>query len=87
MKKIYWIGLMAVLAAGVGGYLLLRRWTGNPLRDQRLGIFFNDTEAHADWMVHNGQRCNGAPFQLPTSGYIGYLWGDLVLTGTPPPGN
>ena len=63
-------------------YWLLRRWSGNPLRDQRVLQWINDPQAHPDWAVQVGQRCGEAPFQLPTSGFIGYLWGDSFRSAT-----
>ncbi len=32
-------------------------------------------------LIHAGQRCPGAPFVLPTDGFIGYLWLDTFQIG------
>jgi len=51
------------------------------LRDQRVMSWLNEPGAHPDWAVTANQRCGQAPFALPTSGYIGYLWGDSFRPG------
>ena len=80
-KKLLMVGLVLAIAAAAGGYWLLRRWTGNPLRDQRVMEWIRTPQAHSDWSLQTGQRCGSAPFQLPTSGYIGYLWDDSFRIG------
>jgi murein DD-endopeptidase MepM/ murein hydrolase activator NlpD len=36
---------------------------------------------HLDWMIQSGERCGDAPFTLPTSGYVGFIWGDSLRLG------
>lgn len=81
MKKWIFLGLIVLAVAGVAGYWLARRWSGNPLRDERVLEWIRKPQSHPDWAVLNGQRCAAAPFQLPTSGYIGYLWDDSFRVG------
>lgn len=81
MRKFFLFGLVIAVLLGAAGYLLLRRWSGNPIRNQYLGEWFRDPRGHAEWMVQIGERCGDAPFQMPTSGYIGYLWGDSFRPG------
>jgi peptidoglycan LD-endopeptidase LytH len=84
MKKRMWIGLAALVAlaaVGVGGWWLLRHWSGSPLRDGRVLDWIRSPQSHPEWAVQAGQRCAGAPFQMPTSGYIGYLWDDSFRPG------
>lgn len=50
-------------------------------RSQRVIEFIRHPEEHPDWMVRAGQRCGDAPFQMPTDGYIGYLWDDSWKPG------
>lgn len=38
-------------------------------------------EARQKFEIHSGERCDDAPFQLPTSGIVGYLWGDSFRIG------
>jgi murein DD-endopeptidase MepM/ murein hydrolase activator NlpD len=51
------------------------------LRDQRVVTWLNEPGAHPEWAVTANQRCASAPFSIPTSGYIGYLWGDSFRPG------
>ena len=51
------------------------------LRTQRLMIWLNEPGAHPEWAVTANRRCAGAPSRSPTSGYIGYLWGDSFYVG------
>jgi len=62
------LGLAAVLVA----WIFLRPFRLTLPRLARLGQFYN----RADWRVASGERCPGAPFQFPTTGYIGFFWGD-----------
>lgn len=80
MKR-YWIILLVILAAaGMGVFWLLRRGFNSP-RDQRVTDWINNPAAHPGWALQSGDTCNGAPFQMPTSGYIGYLWDDSFYVG------
>jgi hypothetical protein len=94
-RRLLFIGLALVVLVGAAGYVLLRRWNGSSIRNQYLGEWFRDPQGHPDWAVEIGQRCGDAPFQMPTNGYIGYLWGDSfrpghshqgidIFAGTPP---
>ena len=38
-------------------------------------------ENHPEWAVQTGDRCNDAPFSMPASGYIGFLWDDSFRPG------
>ncbi len=71
-------GFLAILAAAAFIYL---RGGLLSARSQRVMEFIRHPEAHRDWMVRAGQRCGNAPFQLPTDGYIGFLWDDSWKPG------
>lgn len=43
--------------------------------------FLSDPSAHPEWRVQAGQICSGAPFQMPTSGFIGFIWDDSFRPG------
>lgn len=45
--------------------------------------WIRNSEAHADWAIHAGDRCGNAPFILPTDGFIGYLWDDRFQKNHP----
>lgn len=66
-----------LVAALVGGYFLWQwAWSGGA-RTVRLQEYLRDPAAHADWGVTALSRCPGAPLAFPTTGYIGYFWGDV----------
>lgn len=80
-KKInLWLSLAFVLAL-IGGYLFLRDLRPSAERMARLRQFWSDPEAHADWMIRAGDRCDEAPFLMPTDGFIGFLWGSSFRPG------
>jgi hypothetical protein len=47
----------------------------------RLRLWFSDPAAHPEWAINASDRCGNAPFQYPTSGYIGFMWGDSFRIG------
>jgi len=58
------------------------RWFTQP-NERALGLLgrmrgFNFDEA---WIIEPGERCNNAPFSMPTRGYIGYIWNDSFRMG------
>lgn len=71
--------LLAALAAG--GYLAYRWWRGDGRRHAMVWEYIGDPQAHADWVTRAHSRCEGAPFAFPTSGYVGYLYGDSFRPG------
>jgi murein DD-endopeptidase MepM/ murein hydrolase activator NlpD len=81
MKRRAWLILPALLVAGLAaGYYFLRMGGGSP-RSARVIQWLKDPGAHPGWAVKAGDRCGGAPFVFPTTGYIGYLWGDSWRVG------
>lgn len=50
-------------------------------RSRDLLSFLRQPESHTEWVTPALQRCSDAPFQMPTSGYIGYLWEDSFRIG------
>lgn len=52
-------------------------WINTAPRTKRVLAFIRHPEEHTDWEVQALTRCGSAPFLFPTSGYIGYLWGDV----------
>lgn len=61
----------------LGGIILLLPWLRTQaFRMPRLMEWFRQRDNHPDWLLHAGASCGGAPFAMPTDGYIGFLWGD-----------
>jgi len=50
-------------------------------RFARLGEWFHPPASHPDWAITGGEHCGEAPFVLPTTGYIGFLWDDSFRFG------
>lgn len=85
-RTFLWILVVAVILAGLAAWLLPR--TGSQpsgihsrIRDSRTDAWLRNPQDHPDWPVQAGMRCGEAPFQLPTSGFIGYLWDDSFRPG------
>jgi murein DD-endopeptidase MepM/ murein hydrolase activator NlpD len=70
--------LVALLVGIYFAYPWLRTRYG---RVKRLGEWLNNSTSHQDWAIQAGERCGDAPFNLPTSGYIGFIWGDSFRPG------
>jgi murein DD-endopeptidase MepM/ murein hydrolase activator NlpD len=71
------IGVLAVLTI-FGGYQLI--WLAQDFSDPRSRGFVQwqtgDAQARAELITVQRETCPGAPFILPTDGYIGLLYGD-----------
>lgn len=65
----------------VAGYFIVRGLRPTAGRLTRLRAYWSDPSAHADWAIEAGARCGEAPFLLPTSGLVGFLWGDSFRPG------
>jgi peptidoglycan LD-endopeptidase LytH len=82
MKKNYlFIILLGILTLIVAGYFIFRRFYIPDIRSGRVTEWLYHPDQHPDWAVKAGERCADAPFILPTSGFIGYLWGDSWQIG------
>jgi hypothetical protein len=76
-------GILSILIVVVivGGYFGYRWYTRGGERLTRVMAWLRDPTQHPDWSVKAGTRCKNAPFRVPTSGYIGFLWGDSFRPG------
>lgn len=54
----------------------MRRSNGSFDRTGDVLAWLNDPNEHPEWAVQAGEKCAEAPFLIPTSGFIGYLWDD-----------
>ena len=83
LKKYKWILLF--LAAGiilaVGTYVIYRVWFSNQGRTMKVLSFIRSPEKHQDLILPARSRCGDTPFILPTSGMIGFIWGDSFRPG------
>jgi peptidoglycan LD-endopeptidase LytH len=79
MFKTFLLLLAAGLVLMVGYYVI--RGISHPARYLHFAEWMRDPRAHADWAIAAKERCADAPFQNPTDGYIGFLWGDSFRPG------
>jgi peptidoglycan LD-endopeptidase LytH len=76
MKKYLLISIAVVVVSGLAAVLYWFSRQDTSPRSPLVDEFIRHPQAHPDWTVQAGARCGTAPFILPTSGFIGYLWGD-----------
>ncbi len=72
------LGLVFILVGAYFAYPWMRTRLG---RARRLGEWLNHPAAHAGWAIRVGERCGSAPFSMPSSGYIGFIWADSFRPG------
>jgi peptidoglycan LD-endopeptidase LytH len=80
-KRFLAAAILVGVLAGAGFYLYrtMRQTMG---RSARVLDWIRDSQSHPEWSVLAGSRCApGAPFVMPTSGLIGYLWDDSFRVG------
>ncbi|MDK2982207.1 MAG: peptidoglycan LD-endopeptidase LytH [Chloroflexota bacterium] len=74
-----------LILAGIGlvalfGYYLTRSLF-RPARYLKFVEWMRNPQAHADWSIQAGEQCGDAPFEMPTDGLIGFIWGDSFRLG------
>ena len=82
MKRLGLILLSGLVVTGlVVVYFFWFSPSGRSSRTRNLLLFLRNPRAHQEWVTKAMQRCGDAPFLMPTSGYIGYLWDDSFRVG------
>ena len=82
MKRGLFVILGGVIVVGlVAAYFLRFSSLFNSPRTRNLLAFLRNPEAREDWITPALARCGDAPFLMPTSGYIGFLWDDSFRPG------
>ena len=82
MKRIGLILLSGLVVTGlVVAYFFWFSPSGRSSRTRNLLLYLRNPRAHQDWVTDALQSCGDAPFLMPTSGYIGYLWDDSFRVG------
>ncbi len=77
-----WIFAVILVLTLVGAYFAypwLRTRIG---RMRRFSEWLTNPSDHADSSLQPGKSCGSAPFITPTSGYVGFIWGDSFRPGT-----
>ena len=82
LKK-YWIfGLIVVIfLILIGGYGLCREYFTQNARTRKVIAFIRNPEANQEWVIPALTRCGEAPFLMPTTGMIGFIWNDSFRPG------
>lgn len=85
MRKFILIVLLPLLtaAAALAFYFLYYNPSAGNQRTRMVIQFIRRPQDHQEWSTPAGQRCGDAPFSMPTSGFIGYLWNDTFKPGHP----
>jgi murein DD-endopeptidase MepM/ murein hydrolase activator NlpD len=77
----WWILALMLVLLLVGAYFAYPWLRTRAGRMGRLGEWLANPSEHPDWAIQAGARCGYAPFTLPTSGYVGFVWGDSFRPG------
>lgn len=80
-NPLFLIPVLLAVAAGVAVYVMVFGRGAGSARSARVWEWLKNPQAHPDWAVQAGERCGDAPFQMPTSGLIGFLWDDSFRPG------
>jgi peptidoglycan LD-endopeptidase LytH len=84
VRFLLWIVIIGIVIAGLVAWLAPSTFSAvvdSSTRDGRVLSWIKHPGDHPEWAIQAGQRCGTAPFQMPTSGFIGYLWGDSFQPG------
>jgi hypothetical protein len=81
MKRCLFLGLVVLVVVVAAAIFYLIRRPGNLARNGMVWEFLQNPEQHQNWVIEAGIHCGEAPFQFPTTGFIGYLWGDFFRPG------
>ncbi len=80
-NPLFLIPVLLAVAAGVAVYVMVFGRGAGSARSARVWEWLKNPQAHPNWAVQAGERCGDAPFQMPTSGLIGFLWDDSFRPG------
>jgi peptidoglycan LD-endopeptidase LytH len=82
-RKLFWSGITVVLVIIIAAGLLYFYWENRPtaVRATQVFIWLKNPASHPEWKIQAGVQCNNAPFAFPTTGMIGFLWGDTIQFG------
>lgn len=79
-----WVSIVIFIVVGLATWIwfgLIQNRSGTAARDARTIAWIRNPGDYPEWAIKAGERCPQAPFYLPTSGYIGYLWDDSFRPG------
>jgi len=82
MKKVILIAaFLMMLGVIVGVYLLYRTGLFTNNRSGHVIAFIRDPSSRESMIIPAGTRCGDAPFTMPSTGMIGFIWGDSFRIG------
>lgn len=77
-RALWFAGFLIAAAAGAVFFFLSGRSTS---RSARVMQWIRASEAHPEWAIQAGGRCETAHFRFPTDGFIGFLYDDSFRPG------
>ncbi len=80
-KPLLWIILILSMGLVFGFYRIFRTIFAQNKRTEKVFSFLRNPERHQDWVSPALTRCGDAPFILPSTGMIGFIWGDSFRPG------
>ncbi|MCX6055289.1 MAG: M23 family metallopeptidase [Chloroflexi bacterium] len=81
MKIIFVLISILIIICLVSGYFFFFSPYRNNINATYVLRWIRNPSEHPDWSVPALSTCNDAPWVLPTSGLIGYLWNDSFQVG------
>lgn len=80
-KKWLILALILVITLAVGAYLIYRTYFSSDERTRMVIAYLRDPEAYQELVIPALSRCGDAPFIMPSTGMIGYIWDDSFYIG------
>ena len=80
-KKWFWVAGVLVVAAGMGLFLVYRTYLSGSTRTRKVIAFITDPQQSEEPQFEALSQCGDAPFVMPTSGMIGFIWDDSFRPG------
>jgi peptidoglycan LD-endopeptidase LytH len=80
-KKIITILIITTAVLIIATYTLIRGPFSDIQRTRKVLAFIRNPQAHQDAVIPALSRCNDAPFIMPSTGLVGFLWGDSFRPG------
>ena len=83
MKKIHliMIGILMLLGLLGGAYLIFRGGLLTNKRPRQVIAFIRNPSSKKSMIIPAGTHCENAPFAMPSTGMIGFIWGDSFRIG------
>jgi peptidoglycan LD-endopeptidase LytH len=80
-KRLFLLALIIAIGVVIGLYVYYNIFYTPTNRTKKVLQFLWNPESYEDAVIPALTRCGNAPFILPTSGIIGFIWGDSFRPG------